>query len=130
MEGKRKHAVIQDVFFSKLSFAICICILVFVSVGLFKGMVQSRSVVDEIADIKEEIISVEKRNAEYEELIKYLQSDEFVEQEARLKLGLKKPGEAMVIIPESAIPMPGTPAVQDTRTNPRRWLDYFLSTSP
>ena len=51
------------------------------------------------AELKEQIAAQEERSKEIEEYKDYMQSDEYVKQEAREKLGLVMPGE-IVFEPE------------------------------
>lgn len=48
-----------------------------------------------------QIATLEKEKKDYRNLLTYYQSDSFRELEARKRLGLKKPGEKVVILPTS-----------------------------
>lgn len=64
--------------------------------------------------------------AEQEKLkaqLEYVQSDEFVEREAREKLGLGKPGETVVIVP-SAPPVPSV-SQSGGESNWRKWWKLY-----
>ncbi len=52
-----------------------------------------------IEKLNEQIVTLEKEKKGLNNLIIYYQSDTFKELEARKKLGLKKPGEKVVILP-------------------------------
>jgi len=49
--------------------------------------------------IEEQITTLQQKNKNFANLILYYQSDSFREEEARSKLGLKKPGETVVQVP-------------------------------
>ena len=53
----------------------------------------------EIDQIKKDIVQIEEKNQNFENLILYYQSDSFKELEAREKLGLKKEDETVVSVP-------------------------------
>ena len=54
-----------------------------------------------IEKLHQQIAALEQQKKDMSNLILYYQSDAFKELEARKKLGLKKPGEKVVIIPAS-----------------------------
>ncbi len=129
MDSKRKQAAITDVFFSKIFFVISVSMLGLVSVGLIRGALKNAAVGGDIRDLQQHIASVSRENEEFTQLVAFLQSPEFVEQEAKLKLGLKKEGEGVVIIPDTTFETAQQSIqAQDTRSNPRRWLEYFTGT--
>lgn len=91
----------------------------------------------EIRQMQAEIERLEGRKLTLAELIQRLDSPDAMDKEARTRLGLRKPGERVIILRGSGDPTtwqddaaealdaePGTPL--DERTNPRRWLDYFF----
>ncbi len=91
----------------------------------------------EIRQMQAEIERLEGRKLTLAELIQRLDSPDAMDKEARTRLGLRKPGERVIILrgvedpatwqedaseafaSESDVP-------SDERANPRRWLDYFF----
>ena len=80
--------------------------------------------------------SLEKQNIELEQLLAYLKSPTYLEEEARLKLGLKKSGESVISIPaESGDQLAGNlNSAGDRRSpdesavseaNPVKWWRYL-----
>lgn len=70
----------------------------------------------------------EEKEREYAFLLErlfYVQSDQFVEKEARDKLGLVKSGEHIVLLPE-AKKSSKTPEYTDIYPNWKRWIELFL----
>jgi len=63
-----------------------------------------------IEKLHQQIAALEQQKKDMSNLILYYQSDAFKELEARKKLGLKKPGEKVVIIPASPAGGDSTPA--------------------
>ena len=123
-------------------------ILSFTSVQLFKKLNQKRYVDSEIRQIEEEIKQVEEKNASLKKVVAYMGSGQFVEEQARLKFGLAKPGEeaAAIKFEDGREPEAG----QESRdngdqdlfsvkgfgndgpekiSNPKRWLNYFIKPS-
>src|SRR5574344_816863 len=63
---------------------------------LAKVYTQKRLVEKEIDDVKAEIANFEKTNQDLRQMIDYLQSDQSLEEQARLNLNMKKPGEKVI----------------------------------
>jgi len=88
--------------------------------------------------ISQKIDNLEKRietlngsNEELAEMEKYLQSEEFWEKEARLKLNLIKEGEKLVIIKKSEENQISEEEEKETKengeiSNPQKWWNYFF----
>lgn len=80
--------------------------------------------------IRQEISMQEEERKELEALVQYLSSPTFTEREAREKLGLAKPGESVIIVPErpqeTILPAGETAPPPDTTPNPIRWSRYFF----
>lgn len=72
--------------------------LVLIWFGLVREVGNQRKIDKEIAQLEKEISGLEKENGQLESFIADWQSGSRAEREARLKLGLKKPGETVIII--------------------------------
>jgi cell division protein FtsB len=78
----------------------------------------------EIRALEEEAVLLEARRLELLGLAEKLESGEFLEREARLELGLRRPGEQVVVVQPRAL---GEGRVdRGSRTNPQLWWDYFI----
>lgn len=76
-------------------------------------------------------LELEKEKKKQMELKKDLEDvtkPQFVEEEARNKLFLAKPGEGVIVIPTGVIPATRSskPQPQDTRPNWQKWWDVFF----
>ena|SRR4030042_3083479 len=85
----------------------------------------------EIDNLEEKIEDLNRSNDELAEMEKYLQSDEFWEKEARLKLNLIKEGEKLVIIKKSEESQILQGQEKETKengkiSNPQKWWNYFF----
>jgi cell division protein FtsB len=92
-----------------------------------KLLVQKRAVDNEIALLQARATDIHKSNQELSELIKYLNTTEYTEREAREKLNLKKDGEIVVGLPsdkETDGQVAGT--VTQNSPNPQKWFNYFF----
>lgn len=120
-----------------------LAILILISIPLAKNISQRHKIDKEVASMQEEISRIEKKNSGLKQLATYLESDQFAESEARLKLGLKKSGEEVVgikeevvtsnenIEPQSVFNMPGLDNAEPMKpiANPARWWKYFFDKS-
>ncbi len=110
-------------------------ILILISIPLSKNIAKRMEVNKEIKDLEGEIAGIENKNNQLDDLVTYLKSDNFAEEQARLNLGLKKPGEEVAVITAPDNPAaapgdngPGGNAGNDGRAGnkPQRWYDYFF----
>jgi len=90
----------------------------------------------EIRQMQAQIEQYEGRKLSLVELLDRLDSEEALDKEARMRLGLRKPGERVIIL-QGADGLQGSwqedlalVAVNDKgpdlRSNPQRWFDYFF----
>lgn len=90
----------------------------------------------EIRQMQGQIEQYEGRKLSLVELLTRLDSKEALDKEARTRLGLRKPGERVIILQGSdGMQASWQDEVQtqvvnetapDLRSNPKRWLDYFF----
>jgi cell division protein FtsB len=99
----------------------------FFAYNLLREYGRSRQLDRQIADLEATAKEVEAKNIDILNLTQYLDSGEFLEESARTKLGLKKPGEEAIVVtlPESA-GKSETAVSEGELSNPRRWLNYFF----
>ena len=87
----------------KLLTLIGLVIIVLMSIPVAKNVSQRYEIDEEINDLRNEIKMIESKNTKLTQLIDYLGSDQYVEEQARLNFSLKKPGEEVVIINEDGV---------------------------
>jgi cell division protein FtsB len=128
MQERRNKHIFPDLIFSKFFVIICLFVFIFILFGLVKGALRSHNVSAEVVQLQTEINRLKNQNQDFEQLVKYLNTDTFIEQEAKLKLGLKKENENLIIIPDSEIPTKGDIAanVKD-KSNLEKWWAYFFN---
>jgi len=99
MAPQRKKNFFSRVLFSPITFSLIgLIILVLISIPLVKKINQKYRIDQEIKDLEREIVELENNNTNLKEVVDYLESDQFVEEQARLQFGLKKEGEEAVVI--------------------------------
>lgn len=101
---------------------------IFVS-GLIKETINKHRIDSQISKLEQEIFSLEQNNQELAGNIESWSQSNQLEKQARLKLGLKKPGETAVIISREGdtiglVETFGPPPKEVS--NPQKWFNYFL----
>jgi len=124
---ERKRQFLPDLFFSKFFLIFCVVIFLAILFSLAKGTIKNYRVDYEVQDLQKEISNLERQNEEFTQLINYLKSENFIEQEAKLKLGLKKSGENLVVIPQTGATIPVKEEnTNEQLSNPAKWWAYFF----
>jgi len=67
-----------------------------------------------------------EKNVKLKAELSYVQSQAFIEEQARDKLFMSKPGEQDVLIPQNLIQPDKVASKPDTRPNWQKWMDLFL----
>jgi cell division protein FtsB len=117
---------IQPFIKSKSATILLVLILGAVAFVTFRLYMQKREVDSEIARLTEQSESLSRDNGQLSELIKYLDTPEYKEREAREKLNLKRPGEEVVVLPEDAGLGQVASAQTEQSSNPKKWFSYFF----
>ena len=138
----RKH-ILEKIFFNQ-KFIALIGLLAIALAGfpLAKNKLKQYRLNKEINELKKEINGLNNKGADLKNFVAYLQSDQFVEEQARLNLNLKKAGEELTVIKSGAgaanqasstggnsifsIPGYDQEKSRPGASNPRKWVDYFL----
>lgn len=98
--------------------------------GFVREYLRSRQIDQEILSLKQEADRLQVRNFQVSSLEASLQNGEYLEREARLKLGLRKEGEQVVVLqqPEAPAPSPAAQAAAQEPgwSNPKKWWTLFV----
>lgn len=106
------------------------------SVSIIRELMNSHQVGQQVRRLEDQVASESQRQRQLQDLIDYLGSPTFQEQEARLKLGLKKAGEQVIVVPpaDNTNAIGSEPATASTAdslnvsiNNPVKWWNYFFS---
>lgn len=95
---KYKKTIRQYFSRSRMIIIVCLVLMFFLSVNLVKEVVNRHQINATIKKAEAEVVKLEKENQEIGELITAWETGRPLEKEARLKLGLQKPGENTVLI--------------------------------
>lgn len=129
----------------RLLFVVNAVILVMLGLSFGREWMRNREIRQEIARLEAQAAALGTRNLEIADLNTAFRTESFIEREARLKLGMKKPGESVVVIQNgsqtvAAASVGGEEArtANDPRTllameadvpelaNPSKWWHYFF----
>ncbi len=109
-------------------------------VSLGREVVRNTTIDAEIAALQADAEELMARNIEMSELKTAMQTESYIEREARLKLGMKKPGEQVVVVQmgesqaqeftgDESDPLGMLLTVEDSKivvANPGKWWYYFF----
>ncbi|HJN85230.1 MAG TPA: septum formation initiator family protein [Patescibacteria group bacterium] len=96
---------IMKVFGYKMFFVVNIVILLLLGLSFGREFVRSSAISKEIGALESEKASLEEKNLSLSAYQEYLETEAFLEYEAREKFGLQRPGETQVHIEEGGAPV-------------------------
>lgn len=140
MRQQNKQFWLRRAFNSPHTLLILLIIFIFlISIPLAKNVQQRHGVSGEIRALQQEIADNEAKKSKLLDSITYLDSKEFAEEQARLNLDLKKPGEQVAVVRSNNKEMVvgnkvtellSKPSLRDETpvrdSNSRLWYKYFF----
>ncbi len=115
----------------KLFFIVVVIVLVLVLFGLSRGWQRNHEVSQEINGLQTNIQNLQKDNLQLKELVQYLNSDAYVEEKARIDLGLKIPEEKVVVVSQTSTATETTTAENLKNnlnaSNFKKWWRFFFN---
>lgn len=132
-----KNQRLTALLFSKWVAFLAIGVSVFLVVKLGQVAYKSYETNKEIGQLKKTVGELEENQKRLESLNSFLATDFFAEKEARLKLGMQKEGEHVVVIAKGGgearsaeNAKSGVAALKEEqrgqKKNPGKWWDYFF----
>ncbi|NQV12299.1 septum formation initiator family protein [Candidatus Uhrbacteria bacterium] len=109
--SNRPTASIKKLFGYKMFFAVNIGILLLLGLSFGREFVRSSAISKEISALENEKAQLEEKNLSLGAYQEYLETEAFLEYEAREKFGLQRPGETQVYIEEESAPVDAESAV-------------------
>lgn len=107
---------------------ILLIILGFIVYPLAKNFAKQKALEEEISVAKEEIAKYQSENEELERVLNYLESDQAIEDRARLNMGLRKEGEGVIVIKEEEVlGLTETQAEEEELNNRQKWFRLFFN---
>ena|SRR3989344_5760361 len=118
---------------SRFVLASFVLIAIFLFFYLTKTFYIKYQINREISTIDKKIAESQEQENEFQRMAENLTNKDFLEKEARLKLNLKKPGEEVIMIINSAngkkndLPQGETENIQgDSQNNLKKWIDVIF----
>ena len=136
--------VIQNILHWRYLYIVNGVLILLVVFTFGREMIRSHDIDQQILSLKKQSIALQTQNTAISELHDAVQTESFIEREARLKLGLKKPGETFVIVKDgksnvhdSAVTGKGSPdsladvspglGTKKALANSTKWWYYFFN---
>lgn len=107
----------------KIIFIAIILLLVVLIRNIFISIIKLEENAKVLTNLKEEVLAQENEKKLLQERLKYVQTDEFVKEQAREKLGMVQIGETVIILSEEQKQENTTEAV---KPNWEKWWDLFF----
>lgn len=115
-------------------FGAAVCLIAFLFFfGFVKAFLQDYAVRKEIKSLEHEKAQLEQNKLTLLDRLQDIKSDSFVEKEARLKFGLQKPGESVILFNTGDVGLAEgktTSTVRDMKDTPSNagdWWRYFFN---
>lgn len=129
MKAKEENKV-KRVIRSRWFLVIALVIAVFFAFVFARAYYQDYKVRQEIESLKEEVNNLQTKKLESMEILKYVTSEDFVEEKARIELNMKQPGENVIILDNVDVDNKKSELNTETDekhlSNPIKWWYYFI----
>lgn len=126
MREKQNKTFWSVIYSSNIFLAILLVVLVLSILKVGKELARRHQINKEIEHLNQQLSEAELNKNKLEDLISYLQSDQYIEEQARTQLNLSKPGEKRIDLSEQ----PKTLAQSNNNTsnlsNQKKWFAYFF----
>ena len=133
---KKKKNIFLKIFLNQYVLIIFVLVLLLlVSIPLARNASKKYDIDSEVRALEDEIAGLQTKNIELEKLINDYSSMDFVEEIARLNLGLKKEGEEVLVVKKNTNNINNDNILANneikfagdkTENNPNKWFRYFL----
>ncbi|MFA5029542.1 MAG: septum formation initiator family protein [Patescibacteria group bacterium] len=127
----------KRIFSRKTVIAVSLILLLLFLIGLVKEAVNRYRLDKQIGDLENQIEQLEREKGQISNSIANWSEENQLEKEARLKLGLQKSGEKVVLVlhdekttAEQKIELPNKTIIErgsgQEQSNPQKWWQYFF----
>ena len=98
---RSRNSFVQRIIKWRFLSIVNVLLILFLSIALGREIVRSQDIQKDIDALQAEADELATKNLAMKEFRTAMQTESFIEREARLKLGMKKPGEKVVIVKEA-----------------------------
>lgn len=104
--------------------------LIFSLFKVGKELIKRHAINQEIGDLNKQLTAVSQEKDKLKDLISYLETDKYVEEQARLQLNLSKPGEKRIdLTSDQNNQVTEMSNTEEDLTNWRKWFNYFFASN-
>jgi cell division protein FtsB len=125
MRDRQTGSIWRSIYNSNIFISVLLVILILSILKVGKELARRHQINKEINYLNQQLAEAQLNRDKLQDLISYLESDQYVEEQARSQLNLSKPGEKRVDLSLA----PETLAIQqatDDRSNAKKWFAYFF----
>lgn len=126
MIDRQSKSLWHSIYNSNIFIGILLAILVLSILKVGKELARRHQINKEIKYLNQQLADAQLNRDKLQDLISYLESDQYVEEQARSQLNLSKPGEKRVDLSLEPENLPNLADANDQRSNLRKWFDYFF----
>lgn len=114
-----------------MGLAVPVVLLIVLSGSFIKSLKRSHEAKLLIEKTENKLAKAKKENEELQQTLEFIQSEQFIEEQLRNKLGLAKEGEIVLVLPDSDTLKklaPIIPEEQDQKPLPnwKKWMNLFI----
>ena len=112
-----------------------LAILLVVGISTVRETYQGWKVDQEMRDLQSQVDQLQGKHLDLSQVIRKLSAVDSVDEEARARLGMQKPGEKVVVLQGTDVQVtddsrldavPSQPSA-DNKGNPQKWFEYFFT---
>lgn len=104
--------------------------LVFSLFKVGKELVKRHTINQEISDLNKQLTAVSQEKDKLKDLISYLETDKYVEEQARSQLNLSKPGEKRIdLTTDQENQVTEVKNEEEDLANWHKWFNYFFASN-
>ena len=114
-----------------------LAIVLFFGFNLGKEILKKQAIENEIQKLEQDLSKLDSEKSELTDLLNYIQTDSFIESEAKEKFNLAKQGESLLVIPEIDVSdksiattkkedQESDKVIAQNKSNVQKWWEYFF----
>lgn len=126
MTDRQSKSLWHSIYNSNIFIGILLAILILSILKVGKELARRHQINKEIRYLNQQLDEAQLNRDKLQDLISYLESDQYVEEQARSQLNLSKPGEKRVDLSLEPENLALQTDANDNRSNLRKWFDYFF----
>lgn len=126
MKDRQSKSLWHSIYNSNIFIGILLAILILSILKVGKELARRHQINKEIRYLNQQLDEAQLNRDKLQDLISYLESDQYIEEQARSQLNLSKPGEKRVDLSLEPENLALQVDANDNRSNLRKWFDYFF----